>query len=219
MSPGYPGLYPNNRDCLWLVSVTPGKHIQFTFGVFNLHGNCSEDYLVIVHLNPNSGSNIDTARYCGSQQPAPYLTESHRARVNFHSDGRDSSTGFLLTYAARPGNTDILINCILYHNELILNWPLYWPTQAWTLVHESANVFGTDGCIVYWKSLNVKATLLSCYVASQSLLNTFTVTLHIWHDNSEYFNRDTKYVFIVFCFRTGWLWGWTDLRKWGFNLS
>lgn len=48
-SPGYPGNYPNNRDCQWTVAVPLGKTIRFTFGQMAIerHPNCSYDYLEV----------------------------------------------------------------------------------------------------------------------------------------------------------------------------
>ena len=45
-SPGYPGNYPNNRDCIWIVGVPPGNTIMFTFGHIQLepHPNCTMAY-------------------------------------------------------------------------------------------------------------------------------------------------------------------------------
>ena len=46
-SPGYPGQYPHNRDCYWLIEVTPGRRIQLHFATLAIesHANCSYDYL------------------------------------------------------------------------------------------------------------------------------------------------------------------------------
>lgn len=54
-SPGYPGPYPNNRDCVWVVSVPPGNNIiiHFAYLAIEHHINCSYDYLevcIIVHI-------------------------------------------------------------------------------------------------------------------------------------------------------------------------
>ena len=48
-SPGYPGNYPHNRDCVWTVSTTPGRTITFSLGQVNIehHSNCSYDYLFV----------------------------------------------------------------------------------------------------------------------------------------------------------------------------
>lgn len=48
-SPGYPGRYPPNRDCIWLLQAPLGKRIQFTFATLQLehHDNCSFDFLEV----------------------------------------------------------------------------------------------------------------------------------------------------------------------------
>ncbi|GIZ03901.1 cubilin [Caerostris extrusa] len=70
-SPGYPGLYPNDRDCSWLVRVPIGKRIQFHFATLQLepHDNCSYDY-VKVH---DGASDTDPAigMYCTLVTPPP----------------------------------------------------------------------------------------------------------------------------------------------------
>ena len=52
-SPGYPGVYPHNRDCAWTVTVSPGNIILFTFGhlAMEAHTNCSYDYLKVCGLH------------------------------------------------------------------------------------------------------------------------------------------------------------------------
>jgi len=51
MSPGYPGTYPHDRDCVWTINVAPGNKILFTFATIALetHPNCSYDYLEVVN--------------------------------------------------------------------------------------------------------------------------------------------------------------------------
>lgn len=48
-SPGSPGRYPNNRDCIWEVMTTPGKRIQFHFFsvMMEEHPTCENDYLEV----------------------------------------------------------------------------------------------------------------------------------------------------------------------------
>ena len=46
-SPGYPGDYPNERDCVWRISVNPGNNIVLAFADLDIetHPNCSFDHL------------------------------------------------------------------------------------------------------------------------------------------------------------------------------
>ena len=48
-SPGYPGQYPHNRDCVWTVAVSPGNNIVFSFAHLSLeeHSSCNFDYLEV----------------------------------------------------------------------------------------------------------------------------------------------------------------------------
>ena len=48
-SPGYPRIYPNDRDCIWTVYVDRGKRISFHFATINIehHPNCSYDFLKV----------------------------------------------------------------------------------------------------------------------------------------------------------------------------
>lgn len=48
-SPGSPGNYPPNRDCIWQLSAPPGKRIQLHFFTMQLesHETCQFDYLAV----------------------------------------------------------------------------------------------------------------------------------------------------------------------------
>ena len=48
-SPGYPGRYPANRDCTWILTAPLGKRIQFSFATLQMehHDNCSFDFLEV----------------------------------------------------------------------------------------------------------------------------------------------------------------------------
>lgn len=48
-SPGSPGRYPTNRDCIWRISAPPGKRIEFHFFTMQLeeHTTCQYDYLAV----------------------------------------------------------------------------------------------------------------------------------------------------------------------------
>lgn len=48
-SPGYPGNYPHDRDCVWIITVSPGNKILFQFATLELeiHPDCQYDYLEV----------------------------------------------------------------------------------------------------------------------------------------------------------------------------
>ncbi|XP_070174131.1 cubilin-like [Littorina saxatilis] len=99
-SPGYPGNYPHNRDCVWLVSVPPGSNILFSFATLALehHANCSYDYLEI-RSGQDSSSPI-LGRYCSTSTPAPITTTGPYAYIYFHTDLSLADRGFHITYSA-----------------------------------------------------------------------------------------------------------------------
>jgi len=48
-SPNYPQPYPNSRECVWYVTVEPGKRVNITIVDFDMeaHANCSYDMLAV----------------------------------------------------------------------------------------------------------------------------------------------------------------------------
>ncbi|KZS21868.1 Tolloid 2-like protein, partial [Daphnia magna] len=102
-SPGYPGHYPANRDCVWLLTAPLGKRIQFTFATLQLehHTNCSYDFLEIrdgLALTDNS-----LGKFCSTANPPPLTTSGPYAMINFHSDATSNDNGFHITYAVING--------------------------------------------------------------------------------------------------------------------
>lgn len=124
-SPGYPGLYPHNRDCEWLIEVTPGKRIQLVFATFRIesHPNCSyglcsfltcytDTKLPIFPIsNPDYFQVRDgleenapiLAFYCNSTLPPPIISSGPYLTIRFHTDDSSSDTGFHITFAEVPG--------------------------------------------------------------------------------------------------------------------
>ena len=106
-SPGFPGQYPHNRDCIWTVKTTPGKRIQFLFANLRLetHSNCSYDYLEVYDGDAiESSSHRLLGKYCNSSTPAPVISSGYVATLHFHSDESLSDTGFSIAWTSTPGN-------------------------------------------------------------------------------------------------------------------
>lgn len=51
-TPGSPGTYPPNRDCIWKLTAPMNKRIHLHFFTLQLeaHENCEFDYLSVSHL-------------------------------------------------------------------------------------------------------------------------------------------------------------------------
>lgn len=102
-SPGSPGRYSPNRDCIWEISVHPGKRIQFNFFtvMFEIHPKCNQDYF---EINETIGDrNVQLGLYCNHTHPAPLVTSGSFASIHFHSDNQGQDLGFQLTYSSIEG--------------------------------------------------------------------------------------------------------------------
>ncbi|XP_053215446.1 cubilin [Podarcis raffonei] len=123
-SPGYPGNYPPNKDCYWIISTNPSLLITFAFGTLSLehHDNCSQDYLEIrdglLPQDPLLG------RYCSSMLPPPLQTTGPYGFVHFHSDGSNSDRGFHITYTTSTADPNCGGN---YTGSSGVLMSPYWP--------------------------------------------------------------------------------------------
>ncbi|KAK9396207.1 cubilin [Crotalus adamanteus] len=125
-SPGYPGNYPPNRDCYWMISTNPGLLITFAFGILSLehHDNCTQDYLEIrdglFSQDPLLG------KYCSTGLPPPLQTTGPYAWVHFHSNGFDNDRGFHITYITSPVDPNCGGN---YTDSSGVIMSPYWPSS------------------------------------------------------------------------------------------
>lgn len=102
-SPGSPGNYPMNRDCIWTITAPPSKRIQFLFYTLMIesHETCAFDFVEI-----HSGHEIESpslGKYCNTTSPPPLITPSHTASIHFHSDGDSSDAGFQIAFSVVEG--------------------------------------------------------------------------------------------------------------------
>ncbi|XP_019619701.1 PREDICTED: plasminogen-like [Branchiostoma belcheri] len=98
-SPGYPGNYPNNARCSWLITVSPDKIVVIRFAAFNLESStgCRYDSLA-VHDGPN-GTDPVLATFCGSLA-TPVSTTGNSAFVMLTSDSAVTTHGFFANFTA-----------------------------------------------------------------------------------------------------------------------
>ena len=94
-SPFFPRNYPDNTNCVWLVTASEGFVVTFNFTSLDLE---TGDFIAIgnghSYFNPTSV----IARFSDSLPIDVWITASqHRAWVVFRSDGSGTRTGFSAT--------------------------------------------------------------------------------------------------------------------------
>ncbi|KAJ8670094.1 hypothetical protein QAD02_001353 [Eretmocerus hayati] len=105
-SPGFPGKYPNNRNCQWTISVQPGKRIAMNFINFELQeqSECKKDFVEISEFNYAGIHRLGI--FCNHSLPAPVTSSGSHVVVNFHSDDSKNDNGFHLSFLSIPGSPD-----------------------------------------------------------------------------------------------------------------
>ncbi|XP_045763527.1 cubilin homolog [Maniola jurtina] len=101
-SPNYPMSYPNNANCEWILSTSPGNRVYITFEKFDLYYSegCNEDYL---EVRENNGGGKLLGVYCGQEIPTNTTTGT-KLYIKFHSNDRNIGLGFLIHYGFLHGN-------------------------------------------------------------------------------------------------------------------
>ncbi|XP_066304567.1 uncharacterized protein [Branchiostoma lanceolatum] len=98
-SPEYPNRYPNDAECSWTISVTPGKIVKISFERFSLEvsGTCNYDSLTLYDGTDRNAPEVK--KLCGSHS-REISTCGSDAFLLFTSDGSVTQVGFSATYTA-----------------------------------------------------------------------------------------------------------------------
>uniref|UniRef100_A0A672JQL9 CUB domain containing protein 2 n=1 Tax=Salarias fasciatus TaxID=181472 RepID=A0A672JQL9_SALFA len=98
-SPNFPGLYPYNIDCSWLIVVAEGSSVLLTFHHFELeyHASCAYDYIKIYNgVSEDEGNLLGT--FCGDISPPQFTSSWNVMSIIFHSDRHVAFRGFSVGY-------------------------------------------------------------------------------------------------------------------------
>ncbi|KAM9322325.1 CUB domain-containing protein 2 [Pholidichthys leucotaenia] len=98
-SPNFPGLYPYNIDCSWLIVVSEGSSVLLTFHQFELeyHSSCAYDYIKIYNgISEDEGNLLGT--FCGDISPPQFTSSWNVMSIIFHSDRHVAHRGFNVGY-------------------------------------------------------------------------------------------------------------------------
>uniref|UniRef100_A0A3Q2PBU2 CUB domain-containing protein n=1 Tax=Fundulus heteroclitus TaxID=8078 RepID=A0A3Q2PBU2_FUNHE len=86
-SPNFPGFYPCNIDCSWLIVVAEGSSVLLTFHHFELeyHPSCAYDHIRIYNgISEDEGNLLGT--FCGDICPPQFTSSWNVMSIIFHSD-------------------------------------------------------------------------------------------------------------------------------------
>ncbi|XP_044291608.1 astacin-like metalloendopeptidase [Varanus komodoensis] len=99
ISPNFPGRYPANQACLWIISAPGGSRISLTMAFFELEdvAGCRYDRLVLHDGSQNSSPLIGT--FCGNTDIPPFNSTGSFLRIEFYTDIAFEYSGFRLDYS------------------------------------------------------------------------------------------------------------------------
>ena len=85
----FPGNYPGNKDCTWLIEVSKGKNIALMFTQFDVYqgsnpGGCKNDY-VEVRNGLTDSSPVIGGKHCNQNRTMLVTTKKNVARIYFHT--------------------------------------------------------------------------------------------------------------------------------------
>uniref|UniRef100_A0A8C1RDK7 CUB domain-containing protein n=1 Tax=Cyprinus carpio TaxID=7962 RepID=A0A8C1RDK7_CYPCA len=98
-SPNFPGLYPYNTECTWLIVVSEGSSVLLTFHHFELeyHTDCAYDYIKIYNGISEDEGNL-LGKFCGDVSPPQFSSSWNVMSIIFHSDRHVARKGFSVGY-------------------------------------------------------------------------------------------------------------------------
>nr|XP_020470999.1 cubilin [Monopterus albus] len=157
-SPNYPGNYPQNIDCIWVITVPLGEAVQIDFeDQFYIEPttNCGYDYL---ELRDGSTSNSHLiSRLCGNTRPSTQHSTGSSMLLRFRTDTSVTHQGFKAKYSiATCGGTYIGQRGSIhspgfpgsnYPGSSSCEWYLEGPTGHYlTLTYGNFSLQDTPGC-------------------------------------------------------------------------
>lgn len=99
MSPEWPGPYPENSVCSYILAVEEGLQFELTFtGVFDVEKKENGECIDSLTIKTLSG---DVETFCERDVPSSLLTGSQRVEIIFRTDHKGANRGFSLYYKTR----------------------------------------------------------------------------------------------------------------------
>ncbi|XP_032228196.2 serine/arginine repetitive matrix protein 1 isoform X2 [Nematostella vectensis] len=109
-SPNYPGTYPDNSSCTWVIKAPRDHTVTLRFGsMFNIMSvpTCGKDGCQCDYLELFSSNNT-VQRFCDFRNDPPRVidTNDREVKLVFKSDADEGGKGFSLSYEFAPMESD-----------------------------------------------------------------------------------------------------------------
>uniref|UniRef100_G1NFR3 CUB domain containing protein 2 n=1 Tax=Meleagris gallopavo TaxID=9103 RepID=G1NFR3_MELGA len=161
-SPNFPGPYPYETECTWLIVVAEGSSVLLSFSHFELeyHAACAYDYLQVYNGASRDQGNL-LGTFCGRSAPPPFASAWHVMAVVFSSDRHVAKRGFAATYHKGNGEGGDACGGQLtglsgeiasprypesYPNDAECRWSIRATDGPLTLIFADFQVEGGQGC-------------------------------------------------------------------------
>lgn len=193
-SPNFPGPYPYETECTWLIVVAEGSSVLLSFSHFELeyHAACAYDYLQVYNGASRDQGNL-LGTFCGRSAPPPFASAWHVMAVVFRSDRHVAKRGFAATYHkdACGGQLTGLSGEITsprypesYPNDAECHWSIRATDGPLTLVFADFQVEGSQGCgfdyVALFDGPTAAAPHLGRYCGSTRPPRTISSTRHLF---------------------------------------
>ncbi|XP_026057290.1 cubilin-like [Carassius auratus] len=157
-SPNYPSNYPQNIDCVWIITVPNGEAVQLDFEddfYIEPHTGCMYDYIEI-RDGPTSDAGL-IGRLCGNTRPSTQHSSGTTMYLRFRTDGSVTHIGFKAKYSiATCGGTYIGQSGIIrspgypnsnYPDNSNCEWYLEGPTGHYlTFTYTALDLQSSSSC-------------------------------------------------------------------------
>uniref|UniRef100_A0A3P9A4R4 CUB domain-containing protein n=1 Tax=Esox lucius TaxID=8010 RepID=A0A3P9A4R4_ESOLU len=172
LCPNFPGLYPYNMKCVWLIVVAEGSSVLLTFHQFELeyHDTCSYDYIKIFNgVSEDEGNLLGT--FCGNTSPPQFTSSWNVMSVIFHSDRHVAKRGFSVGYRKD------MCGGVLTGLSGIISSPGYSPDSQYSNNADcSWTVRVSNGSVVTLVFLDFQVPSLGCNFDFVALFDGPTIT-------------------------------------------
>uniref|UniRef100_A0A3B4ASY1 CUB domain-containing protein n=1 Tax=Periophthalmus magnuspinnatus TaxID=409849 RepID=A0A3B4ASY1_9GOBI len=180
-SPHFPKIYPNNINCHWGISLSPGYRIKLYFTVMDLEeknslsDECDYDYVAVY----DGESQTDTllGRWCGIDLPPSLVSKGNKLLVVLSTDRNEAHKGFTASYLGVPVN----ISCTRSEFSILI------PQQSLPQLERENIYLGNPSCTAQLTATayKIQAQFVNCGTAGQKRRNITVMVNKLYIDFSD----------------------------------